>query len=250
MPWSSVTSPAAIEVITMQVIADELCMTAVARQPINTSGSGESNTVKKVRAASDCANPFIAPLMTDRPANIIPNPAIAPPACFLLSLRQNADIAAPTKVREAKTVIAEIPPPPNEPSATKKPVTVVPIFAPYTIPAACVSVIAPASTAPITATVTALELCSTAVTAAPMPTFTILRSDAAESNENALLPPSERKLSHSMEHATINIPMPDINSAIAATAVSAFMRPPSRRTCPIRCNIVFGMRSYKTDIAY
>ena len=59
---------------------------------------------------------------------------------------------------------------PPAPSATISAVDVVPIFAPKTIDAACVKVISPLLTKPIAITVTAAELCTTAVVTVPMPT--------------------------------------------------------------------------------
>ncbi len=106
---------------------------------------------------------------------------------------------------------------PNIPSATSCPVIVVPIFAPKMTVAACVSVIIPALTKPITMTEVALELCITAVVAAPTPTPNNLLFDAfVKSDFNFLLPRASR-LELIIVQAIKNMPTPAINESTEVT---------------------------------
>ena len=85
-----------------------------------------------------------------------------------------------------------------------------PIFAPNITVAACASDIMPALTKPITITEVALELCITAVAAAPTPTPSNLLLEAFENSILSLLLPNASKLELIIEQAIRKTPTPAI----------------------------------------
>ena len=144
--------------ITIEVITDELCNSAVKSAPTAKSKKGFSNVAKNSRTCSRSEKYAMALLIMESPANSMPNPAAMPPACCHLSFLANVRINAPTPAKAANITEVETVFLPKRPSATNCPVTVVPTLAPKITAAACVSVKIPAFTNPITITVVALEL--------------------------------------------------------------------------------------------
>ena len=121
----------------MDVITDELWMMAVNSAPISTSRIGLPMDARKVFTPSRAAKSFIEPLIRLSPTKSIPKPARIPPRVFILLFFENRLRKAPRPAKAEKITDVEIPVPPNIPSATICAVTVVPMFAPYIMVAAC-----------------------------------------------------------------------------------------------------------------
>lgn len=169
-PCSNDNSPATDIVTTIPLTADDDWISAVNKIPNNNSNAGFETFVRNALILSDFAKISMELVMTESPTNIIPSPVIMPPIFLTLSFLVSIIINAPTPAKAAKITVRLTFANPPAPSATISAVDVVPIFAPKTIDAACVRVISPLLTKPIAITVTAAELCTTAVVTVPMPT--------------------------------------------------------------------------------
>ena len=162
----------------MEVITDELWIIAVKMAPSRTSRIGLPIWARKILTPSRLAKSFIEPLISERPTKSIPKPASMPPIVFQLLLLEKRDIKAPSPAKAEKITEVEMPPSPNIPRATICAVTVVPMFAPYIIVAACAREMMPALTKPMVITVVAPELWIAAVPRVPIPTPSSLLLDA------------------------------------------------------------------------
>ena len=119
---------------------------------------------------------------------------------------------------EVETVLSNIP------IAASCPVIVVPILAPKITVAACVKVIIPAFTKPMTMTVVALELCITAVAAVPTPTPSSLLFEAFLNSDFSLLLPSASKLELIIVQAIKNTPTPATRERTEVTIETVSMQ--------------------------
>ncbi len=210
-------------VIAIEVMTDELCITAVSTAPIRTRSTGLLITARKFLSSSEAANASIDPLISDSPTKIMPKPAIMPPILRMLSLFANASTNAPIPANAANITEVEIEFP-NIPSATICPVIVVPIFAPKMTVAACASDITPALTKPMTITVVADELCIAAVVTVPTPTPTSLLFEAFANSAFSFLLPSDSRFELIILHAIKNTPTPAISVSMELAIVLASIK--------------------------
>lgn len=141
----------------------ELCISTVMNTPTSNCISTAPTPLPAGRV-TPCATPSKASLSTSMPMNSRPNPASAVPSA---PRRRPAPLMRratprPTSGRASASIFT-----PKPSTATIQPVIVVPTLAPNTTHSDWEKLSSPALTKPITATVTALDDCTSAVTPSP-----------------------------------------------------------------------------------
>ena len=146
------------------MVAELLCTVRVMHRPVSTPSSGSARTRSiQLRKSSPSASGASAVPMTAMPSNSSPKPVSAWAAALPFLLRQKKPSITPANSTAQRASSSR--------KASSCAVTVVPMLAPNSTGTARRRGISPALTSPISITVTAELLCSTAVTASPVSTL-------------------------------------------------------------------------------